>query len=150
MFKRVLLCHDGSEAGRRALKRGAELAVLMRSEVHVLLLAPSVELDPVIAAGAAGQVCIVGELQTEHENTLARSIAWLTERNVRAQGHLAHGDFVEQICAHAKRLRIDLLILGHYPQPKGGYWWSGPQKKSLAERVNCCILVAMDDAPESG
>jgi hypothetical protein len=40
MFKRVLLCYDGSEAGRRALKRGAELAILVGAQVHVLSIIP--------------------------------------------------------------------------------------------------------------
>jgi DNA primase len=30
MFKRVLLCYDGTLAGRRALLRGAELAILLK------------------------------------------------------------------------------------------------------------------------
>jgi nucleotide-binding universal stress UspA family protein len=148
MFKRVLLCHDGSDAGRRALKRGAELAILLRADVHVLLVAPSADVDPVIAAGAAGHVCILDAAQTGHEAILARSIQWLTERGVRAEGHLAHGNSIDQICEYARRLMIDLIVLGHYPQPKGGFWWSGPQRKSLAERVNCCVFVAMD--PEEG
>src|SRR5580698_1185965 len=41
MFKRVLLCYDGSEVGRRALKRGAELAVLLGAHVYVLSIIPS-------------------------------------------------------------------------------------------------------------
>ena len=36
MFKRVLLCYDGTEAGRRALRRGAELAMLLGAQVYVL------------------------------------------------------------------------------------------------------------------
>jgi DNA primase len=46
MFKRVLLCYDSTEAGRRALRRGAELAVLLGTQVHVLSLAPDGMADP--------------------------------------------------------------------------------------------------------
>jgi hypothetical protein len=35
MFKRVLLCYDGSEAGRRALKRGTELAIRLGAHVQL-------------------------------------------------------------------------------------------------------------------
>jgi len=41
MFKRVLLCYDGSRAGRAALKQGAELAVLVGAQVHVLSIISS-------------------------------------------------------------------------------------------------------------
>lgn len=79
MFKRVLLCYDSTPAGRRALRRGAELAVLL---------------------GA---------------------------------------------------LNVDLIVVGHYPQPTGGFWWSGSQRVSLAEKAKCCVFVAVNasDEPES-
>ena len=47
MFKRVLLCYDGSLAGRRALRRGAELAIELGAQVYVLSIIPEGALDPV-------------------------------------------------------------------------------------------------------
>jgi len=41
MFKRVLLCYDGTEVGRRALKRGAELAILVGAQAYVLSIIPT-------------------------------------------------------------------------------------------------------------
>jgi nucleotide-binding universal stress UspA family protein len=41
MFKRVLLCYDSTEAGRRALRRGAELAILLGAQVYVLSIVPN-------------------------------------------------------------------------------------------------------------
>ncbi|HMH89422.1 MAG TPA: hypothetical protein VK523_12295 [Steroidobacteraceae bacterium] len=35
MFKRVLLCYDSTEAGRRALRRGAELAERVKCCIFV-------------------------------------------------------------------------------------------------------------------
>jgi hypothetical protein len=61
---------------------------------------------------------------------------------------LAGGEYTDQIIAFAARLSVDLIVLGHYPQPKGGFWWSGSQRVSLAERANCCIFVAVNTADE--
>ncbi len=151
MFKRVLLCYDGSDVGRRALKRGAELAILVGARVFVLSIVPNGMADAAVVAGAAGHACIVDE-QEGHRRLLDESVEWLKARNVAAEGYLASGNNLEQIVAFARRLAVDLIVLGHYPQPAGGFWWGSSQRASLAERANCCVFVAVsqpDDAPSS-
>jgi len=145
MFKRVLLCYDGSEAGRRALRRGAELAIALNSHASVLLILPDGVDDPYLAAGAMGTACIVDDTGG-YRRMLDESVLWLRARGVDADGYLAHGNTLDQIAAHSKRLGADLIVLGHYPRPAGGFWWwSGTQRGSLAERANCCVLVAVDN-----
>ncbi len=143
MFKRVLLCHDGSQPGRRALRRGAELAILVQAHVDVLLIAPNAP-DAFVAAGAAGAACIADAGTDHYLAILKNSVAWLQERHLSAQGYLCSGDTLDQITHHAKKLGTDLIVLGHYPQPSGGFWWSGPQRTPLAVRTRCCIFVAVD------
>jgi len=145
MFSRVLLCYDGSAAGRRALKRGGELAILLKARVYVLSIIPEGVADPAVHAGAIGHACLIDPTE-EYRKMLADCIVRLKARGVEAEGFLATGNIVEQILAHAQRLKIDLIVLGYYPKP-GGYWWAGPQRRlTLAERAKCCILVAVDDA----
>ncbi|GAC1304311.1 MAG: hypothetical protein NVSMB10_07180 [Steroidobacteraceae bacterium] len=150
MFKRVLLCHDGTEGGRRALRRGAELAMFIHAEVHVLVVLPSGVEDPFLLAGAAGHACIVEDCASPHRAMLDESIKWLKDRGVAASGYLTRGDTIEQISLYTKRLAIDLIVLGHYPRPSGGFWWSGSGRVSLAEKTRCCVLVAVDVAPAGG
>jgi nucleotide-binding universal stress UspA family protein len=147
MFKRVLLCYDSTEAGRRALRRGAELAVLLGAQVHVLSIATDGIANAVVLAGAAGQACIVDE-SAQYRKLLAESIDWLKVRGVSAEGYLASGDFIEQIVAFSNRLNIDLIVLGHYPRPSGGSWWSGSKRATLTDRVKCCVFVAVSAADE--
>jgi nucleotide-binding universal stress UspA family protein len=149
MFKRVLLCYDGSAVGRRALKRGAELAILVGAQVYVLSIVPSGVADAALVAGAAGHACLVDEAGG-YRKLLDESIELLKARGVHAEGYLASGNTIEQIIAFSRRLAIDLIVLGHYPQPTGGFWWSNPHRSSLAERAHCCVFVAVaDDAPSS-
>ncbi len=143
MFKRVMLCYDGTVVGRRALRRGAELAIALHAEVHVLSIAPEGPADPAVAAGAAGHACLIDPADAQRK-LLEESLDWLRARGVAATGHLSHGHITDQIVAHAQSLAIDLIVLGHYPQPTGGYWWTSGQRGSLAERAHCCILVAVD------
>jgi len=144
MFKRVLLCYDGSVVGRRALKRGAELAILVGARVYVLSIVPGGVADAAIAAGAAGHACIVDE-GGSHRKLLDESIELLKARGVAAEGFLASGNIIDQITAYSRRLGIDLIVLGHYPQPSGGFWWGNSHRASLAERANCCVFVAVND-----
>jgi len=152
MFKRVLLCYDGSDVGRRALKRGAELAILVGAQVYVLSIIPDGMADAAVIAGAAGHACIVDEVGG-YRKLLDESIEWLKARGVAAEGYLASGNIIEQIIAFSRRLNIDLIVLGHYPQPAGGFWWGSPSRSSLAERANCCVFVAVnvpEETPSTG
>ena len=144
MFKRVLLCYDGSEVGRRALKRGAELAILVGAQAYVLSIIPSGVAGAAVVAGAAGHACLVDEAGG-FRKLLDESIEWLKSRGVSAEGYLTSGNTIEQIVAFSRRLSIDLIVLGHYPQPSGGFWWSTPNRASLAERANCCVFVAISE-----
>jgi nucleotide-binding universal stress UspA family protein len=139
MFKRVLLCYDGTIVGRRALRRGAELAMLLGARVFVLSINTRRGADAAVAAGAAGHACIVDEVG-EFRKLLDESIEWLKARGVEAEGFMAGGDYIDQITAFSKRLSIDLIVLGHYPQPTGGFWWSGAQR----------VFVAVNAAEEPG
>jgi nucleotide-binding universal stress UspA family protein len=142
MFKRVLLCYDGSDVGRRAMRRGAELAILVGAQVYVLSIIPSGVADAAVVASAAGHVSLIDDTEG-YRKVLDESIDWLKSRGVSAEGYLTGGNSVEQIIAFSRRLAIDLIVLGHYPQPAGGFWWAG-SRASLAERANCCVLVAFN------
>ena len=145
VFQRVLLCYDGSLVARRALRRGAELAVLVKARVHVLCIVPESVADASVVAASVGTVCLV-DPDTTFRESLAESLELLRARGVEAEGHLARGNTIDAIVSFAKRLSVDLVVVGHYPQTTRGRWWSGPERASLAERLNCCVLIAMDAA----
>ena len=143
MFKHILLCYDGSESSRRALKRGADLAMLVGARVHLLATVAPGRGDPALMAAAMGTMCVVddpGGLRA----ALDESLGWLKSHGIEADGHITSGNAIDQILLYSKKLAVDLIVLGHYPQPSGGFWWSNQHRVSLAERANCCVLVAMD------
>jgi nucleotide-binding universal stress UspA family protein len=146
MFKRVLLCYDGSAAGRRALRRGTDLSIFLKAQVYVLSIIPAGALDPVLAAGAAGYACIANE-DNAYRKMLEESVEWLKARGLTAEGYLTSGNTVDRILEYANKLAIDLIVLGYYPRPAGGFWWSSSSRATLAERARCCILVAVDSGP---
>lgn len=128
------------------MRRGADLSICLKSQVYVLSIIPAGALDPVLVAGAAGQACIVNE-DHGYRQMLDESVDWLKARGLAAEGYLASGDTVERILEYANKLAVDLIVLGYYPRPSGGFWWSSASRTSLAERARCCILVAVDPTP---
>jgi len=142
MFKRVLLCHDGTEIGRRALKQGAELAISLGSEVHVLIVVQDLTLSAAVTASSFGQACIVKE-DASYQQMLAQSIERLKARGVNASGHLAYGNVIEKIAALSRSIAADLIVVGQYPNSGGRRWWSGPERATLAESVDCAVLIAV-------
>jgi nucleotide-binding universal stress UspA family protein len=112
-----------------------------------LSIVPNGVENAAVLAGAAGQACIVDEAAV-FRKLLNESIDWLKARGVIADGYLASGDYIDQIIAFSNRLSIDLIVLGHYPQPSGGFWWSGASRVSLAERAKCCVFVAVNSSDE--
>jgi nucleotide-binding universal stress UspA family protein len=144
MFKRVLLCYDGSDTSRRVLKTGVELASLMSAQVFVLSIVPAV-IGTVSAAHAADYYGST-DFEFGYRQLLDESIAWLRSRGIEAEGHLARGNAIDQIIAYAQQMSADLIVVGHYPQAKNGRWWSGAQRASLAERSQCSVLIAVADS----
>ena len=143
MFKRVLLCYDGSDAGRRVLKTGVELASLVGAQVHVLSIVPAVV--SAVSAAHAADLCGNSDFEFGYRQLLQESIEWLQTQGVTAEGHLTRGNAIDQITAYAQQIAADLIVVGHYPQAKNGRWWSGAQRASLAERSQCSVLIAVAD-----
>jgi len=144
MFRRVLLCYDGSAAGRKALKRGAELAKLSKAEVYVLSVFPEAAHSAAVWAVAAGSTCLV-DPAAEDESSARETTRYLKELGVDGHVFHAHGNVIDEIAACAQKVSADLVVVGHYPKPSGGRWWSGSDRGALAERVNCCVLIAVSD-----
>jgi nucleotide-binding universal stress UspA family protein len=140
MFKRVLLCYDGSETGRKALKRGAELALLVNARVHVLSVISQAESSSIAVANSLGPSLVIPE--DEHRRSVGECVEKLKERGVEAQGYVGRGDIIDVIAAYSRDLEVDLIVVGNYPKSSGGRWWSGPGRASLAERVSCCVFIA--------
>jgi nucleotide-binding universal stress UspA family protein len=148
MFKQILLCYDGTERGQRALRCGADLAVLLGARVRLLAIVPPGTGDPALMAAAMGTVCVADD-PCGLSATVNELLEWLRTHGIEAEGHVVAGNAIDQILAHAARYSADLIVLSHYPQPSGGFWWSKQQQGSLAERANCCVLIVRDSVRQS-
>lgn len=144
MYHNILLCYDGSEEGRNALKEGAEVALSMNAHTHLLAILRSRGAD--IAAGSLGPSHLPDAQQQAAMRILREGVEWLKARNLDAQGQLVFGDPVSRIATCARTLGCDLVVVGHHHRSRLARWWSEAEEETLIERTPCSVLVAQAKA----
>src|SRR5947209_8679012 len=106
MYRKVLLCYDGTAEGRRALRMGADVALCMKSEAYLLAIVSNYVSTSIPEA-------VTPELarsEDERANALlAEGVQWLRDRGVTAAGSVEYGGAVECIASTAERIAADLI-----------------------------------------
>ncbi len=145
VFRKMLLCYDGTRESRTALAQGAELASACGAFVHLLAVVRTT------AAAVVGESLSTDAPfveQTRHiEEILNEGVAKLIGRGVKAQGHVALGEPIDEIVRAAKTLDVDLVVLGHHTQSAFARWWRGSVGVTLLDQVTCSILVCIENPP---
>ena len=140
MYRKILLCYDGSVEGRRALRQGAEVAMAMQSEAYLLAICRTLVARTVPEG-------VTPELLACEEDTakalLIEGVQWLKDHGVAAEGALVYGDPLVHIPQIAQRVGADLIVVGHRYRNRLARWWSESEEISLLHRISCSILVAM-------
>lgn len=142
MYRRVLLAYDGSETGRSALLECADINHLTHADVHLLAVAP-------LMAGLYITEGFVPDSLQEEENrrfavVLEEGLRMLSEKGVKAEGHLVTGEPVEEITRLATELKCDLIVVGHRRhQNLLSRWWKGSVGASIIEHSPCSVLIAI-------
>src|SRR5690349_3883525 len=94
MYRRILLCYDGSTEGRNALRQGADIALCMKAETHLLAICRS-SLDGTIPEGITEAL-----FQSDQDRAIAilrEGVEWLKDHGLTAHGYLVYGDPAVQI-----------------------------------------------------
>lgn len=140
MYRKVLLCYDGTAEGRKALREGAEIAYATGAEAHLLAICRSLVASSVPEG-------VTPELVACEENAaqalLDEGVNKLNEHGVKARGTLVFGDPIVHIPRFAAQIGADLVVVGHRPRGRLARWWSDSQEHTLLDRLSCSILVAM-------
>lgn len=144
MYKRILLAFDGSESGSQALLESCDVANLMKAEIKLLAVTPSM---PPVYVGEG--FIPTDTLETEKERfklILEEGINMFRERGFTCQGQLSFGEPVDEIARVAKEWGADLIVIGHRKASSWAErWWRGSVTRSLIEIAPCSLLVAIID-----
>ena len=141
-YQRILLAYNGSKEGRRALLEMCDLATFLGAETHLLAVA-SMPPSLFLTEGFVPEE-LLEEEKKRTQAVLDEGIARLRERGFNANGHLAVGEPVEEICRLAKSLGAQLIVVGHNQNTSfAARWWKGSVGASLLDYAPCSILIAM-------
>jgi nucleotide-binding universal stress UspA family protein len=144
MYKKVLLAYDGSVEGRRALREGAKLAQLCRSEVFLLAV---VEVSSIMTPEAGLTIPI--ELQTEdYKAILNEGTERLKALGFSPTARLEVGDAGQKIAEVAEEIGAHLVVVGHRPQGTLARWF-GSIGSYLVKRLRCSVLVAQTEISDT-
>ena len=141
-YRRILLAYNGTQEGKRALFEAADLAGFLNAETHLLAVA-SMPPSLFLTEGFVPEE-LLEEEKKRTQTVLDEGIRTLRERGFNANGHLAVGEPVEEICRLAKAIGADLVVLGHNQNTSfAARWWKGSVGASLLDYAPCSLLIAM-------
>jgi nucleotide-binding universal stress UspA family protein len=146
MYKRILLAYDGSESGRQALFECSDVANLMKADIKLLAVTPS--MPPVYVGEGFIPTDTLDAEKERFREVLDDGIRQLETRGFVCQGQLSFGEPVDEIARIAKEWSADLIVLGH--RRAGSWaerWWRGSVSKSLVEVAPCSVLMAVIATP---
>ena len=143
MYKRILLAYDGSPSGQKALLDCQDLAQWSHAELNLVAVLP---LHIGLVATEAG-VYDSGMMEREKQalqDVLNEGLHRLKSAGHQATGTLLHGDTVEEITEHAKKIQADLIVVGHkHLDGWAARWWKSSVSKALIAHAPCSVLVAI-------
>ena len=143
MYKRIVLAYDGSEAGQQALLESKELAQWSHAELWLVAVMPS----PVNLAGYDGSIYIpeVAERDKQRfEAILEDGLKRMAEAGLTAKGELLMGDSVHQIAEFARKVKANLIVVGHkHLDSWAARWWRGSTSSALIEQSPCSVLCVI-------
>jgi len=140
MFRKILLCYDGTVEGRNALRQGADVALCMKAEPYLLAFCRS-GIDGSIPEGITP--ALIQRDTDRAQGVLDEGVAWLAAHGLEAHGSLVYGEPLEHIPSVAREIGADLIVVGHRQRGRLARWWSESGEETLLYLTNCSILAAV-------
>lgn len=137
-MKRIVVGFDGSEHGRRALERAADIAKLRGARLAVVSSAQLSRLmrDPSGSVGAIDPT----ELE-ERESALAEARAFVAGQGMEADFIEGKGDAADVLLQEAEESGADLIVVGTRGLNVAQRWLIGSVSSKVVQHAPCDVLV---------
>ena len=143
MYKRILLAHDGSDAGQKALLDCQDLAQWSGSELSLIAVMPSA-MSFVGLEGGVYDIELEEREKKKYRAVLDEGLKRLSEAGYTAKGELVAGEAIDEITRYARKMEADLIVVGHkHLDSWAARWWRGSISGALIEHAPCSVLVVI-------
>ena len=144
MYRTILLAYDGSEEGRTALFECCDIAMVAKASIHLVAVVPPPSPMVFSEVMAPDVPVLMATDDPRFEQVLHEGVRVLHDRGYDAQGTLARGEPVTEICATARAIDADLVVVGHRrARSWAERWWRGSVGATLMDHSPCSVLIAM-------
>jgi nucleotide-binding universal stress UspA family protein len=137
-MKNILVAHDGSKSSDKALKTAVEIAVQFGSTLTVLSVIPELyltELDDI------DRRRIMEALTDETNKAMEKVRTSLSARSIEAKTIIRQGVAAEKILETAKKMKIDLLVVGSHGRHGAKKFLLGSVSTKVIDHALCPVLV---------
>ena len=144
MFKKILLCTDGSEHSIEAAGVAAEIAAKFGSDVIVInVLHPVPMVAPYVNAAemSLDYQSIQEEAKSHQRETISTTIAELEKHGIKAESLESEGHSVSGIVESARDIDADLIVMGS--RGMGGFqrFLLGSVSDGVLHHAECPVLI---------
>ncbi len=137
-MKKILVCHDGSKASDKALKKAVEIVTRFEGSITVLSVIPELYLTEL---SEADRRRIVQALTEETNIALEKVRASLAGKSIEAKIILRQGEPAEKILETAKKMKVDLVVVGSHGRHGARKFLLGSVSSRVVENATCPVLV---------
>jgi nucleotide-binding universal stress UspA family protein len=145
IYKRILVGTDFSEASKAAFEQGLKLA--KQSGAELLLTHASTVPDTLSFMPAEAYDKWELLQRTETEKNIAGLVQRAHQEGVKAHRLLLQGLADDAILYAAKRLAVDLIVVGTHGHDKKSRFFSKSTGERVASHAPCAVLTARSPEP---
>jgi len=148
---RIIVCTDGSDTSRRAVKRAAQVNDFVPEAEITLVFVHEYSQNPPryghiardgVRKPPEGLPSDIDEIYIQQgEEVLEEAIKILKEEGCTCSTRLLHGDPAQAIIAYAKEKECDLLILGSKGRRTIQKIMTGSVSSAVVPKAHCDVLV---------
>ncbi len=151
MFRKILLCSDGSQGALTAARMGAQIAQRFHSAVLLVhAYDPNIAVYPAVGGGgweyASGKGLLDKEAEAMQRSMMEHTGRILREANLKYETLLECGHPVDAITRVAKQHDVDLVVMGGRGASDVPAFLLGSVSEGVLHRAHCPVLIVRGDS----